>query len=283
MRREIEPFKRSLAQGRKYPLTEPANKYRMNREDRELLRPVSEQLGRFQSSNREGATETEGATSRGRPDDDDEDLLRPVDQYLEKQSLEEFMRAQEQKGTPDFLQPIDDYLQKQDNKDQVYKSARELSGRRFGKSSDEGFLDYSSLVQHHQRQQEKEQLQAELAALRAPLYKRRKEPVEKAPSFMELRLRHDNAIKKPKTSRLWQRDNGKVMEVEDDDDLLLPCTLDLLKYGQNDDERLKRRCDLETLRVVEGSRSPSPPPPQPPLRSYDASYDSDVFDDYCHY
>jgi len=256
MRRAIEPFKRSLAQGRKYPLTEPTNKYRVNREDDELLRPVGEYLGRGHTSDYK---ERQGTSQETRPkiDDDDEDLLRPVGDYLEKRDIDEYLRAEAQKGTPEFLQPIDDYLERESNKDHVYKTKRDLRPAR--RQND--FADYDDLINRHQRQQEKEQLQAQIAALNAPVFRRHREPLQKPPTFLELRMRHDNAAKKPNSSRVRQGESGSYVEVRPDDDLILPCSLDVMKYGRNEDQRLKRRCDRETVRKINAFGPPSPPPP----------------------
>lgn len=252
MRREIEPFKRSLAQGRKYPVDESRNIYKSNREDSMLLRPVREQLGLGSDKDRRSSKDDQVEKS------EESSVNWNAGTYMERQDLEDVMREHMEKDTPDFLRPIDDVLERTSNKDYVYKVSRDNRPTR--ERSD--FVDYSSLLARHRRQEENDRIRAEIASYQKPLVmKRRREPVEQIPSFLELRMRHDGLSQKPKTSRTRKSDNGKFMEVDPDDDLMIPCSFDLLRYGQKDEERLRRRCDLKNLSSIERYTSPSPPPP----------------------
>jgi len=107
--------------------------------------------------------------------------------------------------------------------------------------------------------------------------KRRREPVQQAPTFYELRMRHDGASQNQKSTRKLKSSNGKYMEVESDDDLMIPCSIDKLRYGQNDEERISRRCDLENLNFADRYSTPSPPP-QPKYGSGQIEYMIDEMD-----
>jgi len=246
MRRELEPFKRQLAQGRRHLADGKYNdvsKYRREREDNQLLRPVGEVLG--QSNN------FESSNSRDKRNNDDDLLMNPND-YLEKQHIDDFTRKEKGDEMPQFLQPIDDLLERASNRHDVTEANRRSSVDA-SQSRNNDFLDYDLLMLKHKRAQEKDYLRAELSKFTSPktdFLPERAAPVRQPASYHQLRSRHDDVMNAPAR---------KMNSIEDDDELLLPCRQEVLKYSSPSTKTPKKSFDeIMTSYVGDVSGSSSP-------------------------
>jgi len=252
MRRELEPFKRQLAQGRRHLADnkyDDVSKYRREREDNQLLRPVSEVLGR---SNNFGSGSSASKNNNG----DDDLLLNPND-YLEKQHIDEF--TNKDKEMPEFLQPIDDLLERASNRHDVTEANRASVTSQQSRNGD--FLDYDLLMLKHKRAQEKRHLQMELAKFTSPqedfLTAGGRAPVKEPASYRKLRSRHDDVM---------NASMRKMNSIEDDEDLLLPCSQEVLKYTSPSGKTPTKKNfdDIMTSHLGDASRGSTPELLAPP-------------------
>jgi len=250
MRRELEPFKRQLAQGRRHLADnkyDDVSKYRREREDNQLLRPVSEVLG--QSNN------FESSSSTSKRNNDDDDLLMNTNDYLEKQHIDEF--TNKEKEMPEFLQPIDDLLERASNRHDVTEANRNAVTSQQSRNSD--FLDYDLLMLKHKRAQEKRHLERELAKFTSPqedfLTSGGRAGVKEPLSYRQLRSRHDDVM---------NASIRKLNSLEDDEDLLLPCSQEVLKYTSQKTPARKTFDDLMTSHLGDASRGSTPELLAPP-------------------